>query len=205
MLLLPDISEFQANADLKGIKAMNGGAVIIRAAYGTGHPDSAFTRHRAAAAALGYPFTGIYQYLRAGQDAAAQARVFCRLIGNLGRHEVPILDLEEGDGNQSARAAAWSGVVDQAFGLARLPLNKRSWLYSGEWFAENAGLAGIFASARHTWAAAYGSTEPALGHTLWQCTNGKVGVHITSWPGAGRCDTSLYHGTLAQLAALIVR
>lgn len=59
----------------------------------------------------------------------------------------------------------------------------------------------MFASSRHTWVAAYGPQEPSLGHTLWQCTDGKIGVHVTDWPGAGRCDTSLYHGTLAQLAA----
>ena len=204
-LLLPDLSEFQANADLKGIKAANGGAVILRVAYGTSHPDKAFARHRASAQALGYQFCGLYQYLVAGQDAAAQARAFVKIVGHLYPHEVAILDLEEGPGNQAGRAGQWASVVDKAFGVASAPLNQRSWLYSGEFFAEEAGLAPIFASARHTWVAAYGSKEPTLGHTLWQCTDGQVGPNRTNWPGCGHCDTNIFHGTLGQLSALIKR
>jgi len=192
-LLLPDLSEFQPDADLAGIKRMNGGAAIIRACYGTSHPDKAFTKLRAAASS--FAFLGLYMYLVAGQDAAAQAREFVKLVGKLGPHEVAILDLEEGSGNQAPRAAEWAGIVDGTMG-------GRSWLYSGEAFALTAGLAPVFASSRHTWVAAYGPTEPSLGHTLWQCTDGKTGPNITDWPGAGRCDTSIYHGSLAQLAAL---
>lgn len=204
-LLLPDVSEFQPGADLGGIKKLNGGAIILRVAYGTSHPDATFAPHRAAAARLGYGFTGLYHYITAAQDAATQAHAFVRLVGKLGPHEVPILDLEEGSGNQSARAAAWLSVVDEAFGLSPLPLNKRSWLYSGENFAQEHGLGPLFASPRHTWVAAYRGTEPVLGHSLWQSTNGLVGSHVTSWPGAGHCDTNLYHGTLTQLADLIRR
>jgi hypothetical protein len=195
MLLLPDISEFQPSADLAGIKKLNGGAVILRVAYGESHPDTVFARHRAAASALGFAFTGLYQYLAAGQDAAAQARAFISLTGRLAPHEVAILDLEEGDGDQAGRAATWAGIVDSSLGGV-------SWLYSGLAFAQEHGLAPVFSGPRHTWVAAYGDTEPSLGHTLWQCTDGTTGANITDWPGAGRCDTSLYHGTLAQLAAL---
>ena len=202
-LLLPDLSEFQPDADMCGIKAKNGGAAIIRACYGTSHPDAVFPDLRAAA--KNFSFLGLYQYLRQDQDPAAQAEAFTRLIGRLAPHEVPILDIEEGSGDQSARANQWFAVADRAFGLADLPLNKRSWCYSGDYFAENHGLGGIFDGPRHTWVAAYGPSEPGLGHTLWQCTNGQAGVHQTDWPGAGRCDTSLYHGTLAQLAATITR
>lgn len=202
-LLLPDVSEFQPGADLGGIKRMNGGAIVLRVAYGTSHPDATFAPHRATAAKLGYGFTGLYHYLTAAQDAATQAHTFVRLVGKLTPHEVPILDLEEGGGDQSGRAAAWLGVVDEAFGLSTLPPGKRSWLYSGEAFAQEQGLGPVFASPRHTWVAAYRSTEPTIGHSLWQCTNGKDGPHVTNWPGAGRCDTNLYHGTLAQLADLI--
>jgi GH25 family lysozyme M1 (1,4-beta-N-acetylmuramidase) len=204
-LLLPDVSEFQSSADLRGIKKANGGAVILRACYGASHPDKVFARYRATAAALGYSFTGLYQYLTAGQDATAQAEAFCKLVGKLGPHEIPMLDLEEGSGNQAVRAGIWHTYVDGNLGLACLPLPQRSWLYSGLNFAETHGLAPVFASARRTWVAAYGSTEPKLGHTLWQCTDGKDGIHVTNWPGAGACDTNLYHGTLAQLAAAIRR
>jgi GH25 family lysozyme M1 (1,4-beta-N-acetylmuramidase) len=188
---------------MAGIKAENGGAAIIRACYGTSHPDRVFAKFRAAAS--GFSFLGIYAYLVAGQDAATQAKAFVKLVGHLGPHEIPILDLEEGVGDQSGRAAAWASVVDTAFGLASLPLNKRSWLYSYVDFTENHGLVPVMASARHTWIASYGSTEPTLGHTLWQCTDGIDGIHRTNWPGAGFCDTSIYKGALAQLAATIAR
>jgi len=210
-LLLPDVSEFQSPAsgnapNWAGIKTQNGGAAVIRVGYGNGHLDKMLVSNRAKIKSLKFPFCGLYQYLRANQDAASQARAFIGWIGpTLNPGEIPILDLEEGDGNQSARAAAWFAVVDTAYHLSSLPLNERSWLYSGESFAEEHGLADEFAGARHTWVAAYRATEPTLGHTLWQSTNGTTGAHITSWPGAGRCDTNLYHGTLAQLAALTRR
>ena len=154
------------------------------------------------AAASGFAFLGIYCYLVAGQDATAQAKAFLAIVGKLAPHEVPILDLEEGDGDQAPRASEWLAAVDVALGLSARPLPGRSWLYSGLDYAETHGLGPAFASARHTWVAAYGPQEPALGHTLWQSTNGTVGSNITDWPGAGKCDTSVYHGTLAQLAAL---
>ena len=194
-LLLPDFSEFEPGADMAGVKRMNGGAVILRAAYGASHPDTAFARLRAEAASLGFAFCGLYQYLVAGQDAVAQAREFIRLVGKLAPHEVAILDLEEGGGDQAPRAAQWATLVDGTLG-------GMSWLYSGLDFAQAHGLGPVFAGKRHTWVAAYGDVEPSLGHTLWQSTDGKVGSNQQDWPGAGRCDTNVYHGTLAQLAAL---
>lgn len=202
LLLLPDLSEWQPDADLAGIKAANGGAVILRAAYGADHPDQVFTRYRAEAAALGYSFTGLYQFLRADQDAVAQARAFCSVVRELAPHEVPVLDLEEGDGDQAARASQWFTLADGLLGLGARPVPERSWLYSYLDFAEEHGLASIFDGPRRTWVAAYGPDEPSLGHSLWQCTDGKTGPHVTNWPGCGNCDTSLYHGTLAQLAAI---
>ena len=210
-LLLPDVSEFQAPANgnapnWTAIKAQNGGAAIIRVGYGNAHLDGMLVSNRAKIKALKFGFTGLYQYLRAGQDVRSQANAFIGWIGpHLNPGEIPILDLEEGNGDQSGRANQWFGIIDAEYGLTRLPLPERSWLYSGENFAETHGLAPIFASARHTWVAAYRSTEPTLGHTLWQCTNGTAGAHVTNWPGAGKCDTNLYHGTLAQLAALTRR
>lgn len=200
-LLLPDISEFQPGAIMTGIKKINGGAAIIRAAYGTEHPDAAFASHRAAAAAAQFAFVGIYQYIVADQDITAQARAFMRIIRVLRPHEVAIADVEEGEGSQAHRAQVWCGQIDLATGR-NARTSGQAWVYSGDDYAREHGLGPLFASPRHTWVAAYGPAEPALGHTLWQCTDGKAGIHITDWPGAGRCDTNLYHGTLAQLAAL---
>jgi hypothetical protein len=87
LLLLPDISSWQPSADLRAVKALNGGAIILRAAYGT-VPDPCFARYRAQAAGLGYSFTGLYQYLRAGQDLLTQSRAFCGIVRELAAHEV---------------------------------------------------------------------------------------------------------------------
>ena len=184
-LLLPDVSEFQAPAsgnapNWTGIKAQNGGAACIRVGYGNAHLDGMLVSNRAKIKALKFGFCGLYQYLRAGQDVHSQANAFIGWIGpHLNPGEIPILDLEEGSGDQSSRANQWFGIIDAEYGLAKLPLNQRSWLYSGESFAEEHGLGPVFAGARHTWVAAYRSTEPTLGHTLWQSTNGKTGAHIT--------------------------
>ena len=73
-----------------------------------------------------------YQYLRAGQDVRSQANAFINWIGpNLNEGEIPILDLEEGSGNQSGRANQWFAIIDDAYDLISLPLGQRSWLYSG--------------------------------------------------------------------------
>lgn len=207
-LLLPDVSEFQTGPsapDWAGIKRQNGGAGIIRVGYGASHLDHMFAANYTAMKKAAFPFTGLYQYLVAGQDPAAQARAFCAWIGPpavVYPGTVFILDLEEGAGNQAARADAWLTVVDRFYGLDKLPLPMRSWLYSGASFAVSQGLAPIFASPRRTWVAAYSAAEPKLGHTLWQSTDGQVGAHITAWAGCGRVDTSVYHGPLAQLAAM---
>ena len=206
---LPDVSEFQSPAsgnapNWAGIKAQNGGAAIIRVAYGNNHLDGMLVPNRAAIKSRGFGFCGLYQYLRAGQDAISQANAFVDWIGpHLNEGEIPILDLEEGAGNQSGRANQWFGVIDAAYGLTSLPLSQRSWLYSGQDFAVNAGLAPIFNSDRPTWVAAYQSSEAGLlPHTLWQSTNGQVGANRTNWSGCGFVDTSIYHGTLASLSSL---
>jgi hypothetical protein len=206
---LPDVSEFQSPAsgnapNWAGIKAQNGGAAIIRVAYGNNHLDGMLVPNRAAIKSQKFGFCGLYQYLRAGQDAISQANAFVDWIGpHLNEGEIPILDLEEGAGNQSGRANQWFGVIDAAYGLTSLPLSQRSWLYSGQDFAVNAGLAPIFNSARRTWVAAYQSSEAGLlPHTLWQSTNGQVGANRTNWSGCGFVDTSIYHGTLASLSNL---
>ncbi len=199
MLLLPDLSEFQPGADMAAIKRLNGGAAIIRACYGAGHPDKAFKSLRAAAA--GFPFLGIYMYLRADQDTSAQVRAFRSIVGSLAPHEAVMIDREEGTGDQLPVVTTALDMADAEFGLTSRPMAERSWLYADEAFAQEHGLTPVFDGPRHAWIAAYGNTEPSLPHILWQCTNGAAGIHVTDWPGAGRCDTNLYHGNLAQLAA----
>jgi hypothetical protein len=206
---VPDVSEFQSPADgsapnWAGIKSQNGGAAIIRVGYGNAHLDGMLVSNRAKIKSLRFGFCGLYQYLVASQDVTSQARAFIDWIGpHLNEGEIPILDLEEGSGNQEGRANEWFGIIDKEYHLTSLPLSQRSWLYSGEDFAISAGLSPIFRSQRRTWVAAYqASSAGLLPHTLWQSTDGKVGSNRTDWSGCGYIDTSVYSGTLASLSAL---
>lgn len=205
---LPDVSEFQTGASAPnwgGIKSMNGGAAIIRVGYGNAHLDHMFVSNYTALKANNFSFIGLYHYLVQSQDALSQAKQFCSWVGPPSAvfpGTVFMLDLEEGSGDQSGRANTWLNYVDNFYGLDAMPLNMRSWLYSYPNFIQTTNLGGIFASPRRTWIAAYQSNEPTIGHTLWQCSDGVHGSNITNWPGAGRCDTSIYNGSLAQLSAL---
>jgi len=184
-VLLADISEFQPSisdaAYLKWSKA-----IVIRAAYGASHTDRAWFggQRRALLLAGGARFLGIYQYLVAGQDPVAQAKALVSIIGGkLNTGEKIICDIEEGHGSQASRWSAWSHVIASELG-------DEPWNYSGLFFAGSAGLAPV------DWVAAYQKTEPAARHTLWQFTD------AFTVPGVGRCDCSVFHGTIDQLAAL---
>lgn len=183
-VLLADISEFQASINDAKYLAWSK-AVVIRGMYGAGHTDHAWFggQRRALLLSGGARFLGIYQYLVAGQDAAAQARAFCKLVGHLNPGEVAIADIEEGGGSQRARWNAWAHVVSSELG-------GRPWNYSGLFFAGSTGIAPV------DWVAAYQRTEPGTAHTLWQFTD------AFAVPGVGHADCSIFHGTIDQLAAL---
>lgn len=204
-LLLPDFSEFQANASMPGVKKQNGGAVILRAHNGS-REDYSFTAHRRAAQAAGFAFIGIYQYVAPAGSPVSQARALAAVIGKLAPNEIPVLDIEDPGfaGNLADWSNGWSTTVDSVLGIAGRPIQERSWVYSYPDFIQRHGLAPVFASYRRSWVASYGANPPSIGHSLWQCYGGGIGgSHAVNWSGAGVCDTSLFNGTLAQLAALI--
>jgi hypothetical protein len=181
--LLADVSEFQPNindaAYLKWSKA-----IIFRGAYGTRTDNAWFGgARRAALHAGGARFVGIYQYVRADQDAAAQGKYFGQLIGDAHSGEFYVADIEEGSGSQQSRWVAWADAFHAEVGVP-------PHTYSGLSFASSHGLAPV------TWVAAYQTSEPSVGHTLWQFTDSYA------VPGVGTCDCSVFHGTIDQLAAL---
>ena len=197
MLHLPDVSEFQPNVDWAQVVGHNGGAAIIRALYGTSHVDKAWYNgaRRADAHKKGMRALGIYQYLVKSQDALAQAQAFVNLVGTLQPGEFAVLDLEEGDGDQSSRAQTWLDFVDSKL---TYPGYNGAWLYSGQSFFKTQGLLPIANSSRHTWVASYGSVEPTdVPHTLWQHTEKEA------WPGIGTCDCSIFNGDLDGLVAKV--
>lgn len=186
-VLLADVSEFEPQIN-DPIYLHWSRAVIIRAAYGDAHDDAAWYggARRDALHKGGARFIGIYQYLVAGQDAAAQAHALVRLVGRLRPGEKLIADMEEGDGNQAARWRQWSAVIAAAYGTQH---GASPWLYSGLDFAATHNL-------RPDWVAAYGPSEPAMPHVLWQFTP------TFPVPGVGLADCSVYHGPIGELAAL---
>ena len=184
-VLLGDVSEFQPSISDKTYLAWSK-AIVIRAAYGASHTDHAWFggQRRALLLAGGARFLGIYQYLVAGQDPAAQAKALVSILGGkLNTGEKIICDIEEGSGSQAGRWSAWSHVIASELG-------DDPWNYSGLFFAGSAGIAPV------DWVAAYQSAEPTTKHALWQFTD------AFSVPGVGRCDCSVFHGTIGQLAAM---
>ena len=97
---LADISEFQPSFDA-GAYLKAGNQVIIARTYNGSRPDHAMPARRAAIRAQ--PFTRGRLVLLPGiqVDPAAQARGFIATVGTLARNEFPILDLEEGSGDQT--------------------------------------------------------------------------------------------------------
>lgn len=144
-LHLPDVSEFQPDIDWSKVVKANGGAAIIRVCYGTGCVDKQWAAgRRAAAHKAGVKALGLYQYVRADQDAGAQAAEFVKLVGQLDDGEFAYCDLEEGSGSQLGRADEWLSTVDAT--LKSYAGYGGAWLYSGESFASAHGLAPIFAT-----------------------------------------------------------
>lgn len=138
---------------------------------------------------------GIYQYLVKSQDPVLQAQKFVALVGVLRPGEFAVLDLEEGDGDQSARAEAWFEIVDATL---TYPGYAGAWLYSGQAFFKAHGLMAIANSSRHTWVAAYAPSAPTdVPHTLWQHTDKEA------WAGVDTCDCSIFSGDVAGLLAKI--
>lgn len=185
IVLMADISQFQPQiADAVYLQWSK--AVIIRAMYGQDMTDRSWFggQRRSLLLQGGAQFLGIYQYLRADQDAAAQAKALAQLLGTLNKGEYVIADIEEGAGSQQARWQTWAGVIHAELGFA--PGD-----YSGLNFAAAHGLTPV------DWVAAYGTTEPAVQHLFWQFTDAMT---IPGVPGL--CDCSVFHGSITDLAAL---
>lgn len=182
VILAADASEFQRNIDAAYLKWSR--AIIIRAAYGDAHDDRAWYGgdRRRFLHDNGAAYLGFYQYIVAGQDIAAQAREFCRLIGAMRPGEDLYADIEEGAGDLQQAWQAWAHVVHGELGWAPKT-------YSGQFFAAAHGLAPV------DWVASYGTAEPAGPHLWWQFTD------AYQVPGIGSADCSVFHGGYPDLLA----
>lgn len=187
-----DMSEFQPAIDDAAYVNQFSKAAIFRGMYGADHIDKAWFggARRSAFWDAGARVVMMYQYIVAAQDPAVQAHAFADLVGDLAPGEWLIGDLEEGAGSQAARRSAWQGVIAARYPwMAKTPAG-HPWMYSGLFFAGQAGIAPV------DWLADYTPVEPGSPHTLWQFTDS------ARIPGVGVADCSLYHGTVEDLRAL---
>jgi len=185
LTLLADISEWNPDIADAAYLAWSK-AIVIRCAYGGQHDDKAWYggQRRDLLHTLGAEFVGIYQYLVAGEDGAAQARAFHRIVGAIEPGEVLIADFEEG-----ARTVL-TGWYNEMHLLYPPQVHPYIWTYTGLDFGAATGVLPV------EWVAAYGQPEPATPHKLWQFTS------TFPVPGVGHADCSLFHGSIDQLAAL---
>lgn len=187
-----DISEWQTSFDADAY-LKSGRKVIIARAHSGYRADKMMPARRDYLRSKGFTAVGHYQYLAKDRDAAQQAREFMAVLGQLKPNEFPILDLEEGSGNQSGRAQAWFKVVDPWCGF-------QATLYSSEsMFVSQLGGTPSWGK-RPIWIAAYRNSyspsaagEPKAPHTFWQYSD------RASFPGlSGGVDGNIFHGTAEQ-------
>lgn len=142
-------------------------------------------------------FRGAYHYLLVGHDGAAQADVYLSAIEAAGGWDVgdlwPIVDVEEGNGNNQLVAARQDGVsllchnVEAFAARIRERTGRDAVLYFGGWLRE-LGLRERLGCA-HAWIAAYTPTLPAA----WWRSLGFVELWGWQYAGAmpGRVDAAL--------------
>lgn len=184
-VLMADVSEFQANiADAVYLKWSK--AIAIRALYGDAHDDKAWYggQRRTLLHSGGARVVLIYQYLVASQSGAPQAAAFRKLVGAIRPGEIFVADYEEGD---RSVLTSWYDSMLSLYGKSIAPY---LWTYTGESFGR------AHSTLPVEWIAAYQSAEPSSPHRLWQFTDSY------SVPGVGKCDASVFHGSIDELAAL---
>ena len=162
---------------------------ICKASEGVGIADSTFNSHRAGLKQAGFKYRGFYHFYHPASDPLAQAKLFCRMVGQLEAGEFPVLDWETADGVPSARDVAnaqiWLDYVEKTLGVV-------PWIYGGPYFLQALALDPSF--ARYPlWVAEYGPSCPLVPAPwsfwiAWQYSD-KENV-----PGIGPCDVSIING-----------
>jgi lysozyme len=190
-----DISQWQPSFDAPAYLAAGHTVIICRALSKDDGPDAMMPERRDYVRGFDFDAVGYYNRLNATVNPAQQAREFIGVIGELAPNEFPVLDLEDGTGDQTMRAEAWFDVVDAWCGFEAA-------LYSGAYFMrDNLGGPGRW-GGRPLWIADYTNSgqpdageEPA-GCDWWQfsCTH-----HFPGLPG--EVDANLYHGTGREFLA----
>lgn len=175
-----DVSHWQGTPDWDAVVADGTRFAIAKATEGQTFVDDQYARNRAEADRLGLPFTA-YHFARpdtTANDALLEADHFLANTALLGRHLVPVLDLENAGGLSPRKlrtwAKTWLARVNQRLGVKSIIYTSPSFwvdkVGNSRWFADN---------GYRLWIAHYGVDQPTIpaqnwggrGWTLWQHSN----------------------------------
>lgn len=183
---MADVSEWQENVDAAAYQK-GGYHVLICRTYNGHEPDNKMPGRRDYLRGSGLDGVGWYCYLESGYDPADQARAFIQTIGELRPNEWPILDHEEGSGDQTGRAEAFLKVTDEWAGFPTM-------IYASESFFDSHLSGPDHWKGRPKWLAGYRNTyspdpsgEHDYGQVLWQYTDR---ASIPGIPGGVDCNVT---------------
>lgn len=188
-ILGPDVSEFQAGVNWQTVGA-NRIFAFTRATFGTSIIDPTFASYQAGMRQF-VQYRAFYHFLVANIPVAAQASLFCKVVGSLQPGETVMLDWEDygptGGLPSATMASTFCSVVERTLGLAQTAML----VYSS---------ASTPAIGRPRIIASYGAA-PSVAWDFWQYTDGTVNaVTGEPVPGIGKCDQNVFAGSEAQLA-----
>lgn len=187
-----DVSEFQGTINWTKVKAAGKDFAFIRVSDGTGHADTKFGTNWSQAKSAGL-LRGAYQFMRASDDANAQANLLLSKLGNdIG--ELPAtLDVEVTDGASDARIRSviftWVEKVKAATG--REPI-----VYTSPGFWSQIGYGTTYTTL---WVAHWGVASPTVPNSWndWMFWQYSSTGHVDGI--AGNVDLDEFHGALEDL------
>jgi lysozyme len=195
-----DLSHHNGNVDLGQAQAAGIVGVIHKATQGTSFVDPMYQTNRAKAQQAGLLW-GAYCF-GVGADGVEQADFFLNTV-QPGPQDLLVLDFEaNGQGPSMNLEEARGFVTHVSQALGRFP-----GLYAGAYLKELLGTHSDPVLVQcWLWLAQYGPTAVVPPNwplwTMWQHTDGALGLPPYQVPGIGRCDRDKFNGDLDGLKRL---
>jgi lysozyme len=192
-----DLSHHNGQVDLVTAAAAGIVGIVHKATQGTEYVDPLYRPNREKAGSAGL-FWGAYHF-GVGTDGVDQADHFLSAVSPT-KQDLVVLDLEANPtGPSMTLEEARAFVTHLTAVLGRSPV-----LYAGHYLKELlGGGTDPVLGACPFWLAQYGKTPVVPPNwadwTLWQYTDGALGLSPYEVPGIGRCDRDKFNGDLAGL------
>ena len=200
-ILFPDLSNFQANVDWPTLRQACG---VVAEEVSWGLATSVPAGRVAAIRAQNFGLVVWYMGLRSDQDVTRQVLAFRFALGTLLPHETVCVDWEDTPNvGVPTPAQRDEAIAALAFAFGR-PVSSIGTYAPADLLAADPAPPGW------VWAASYETTEPSVPHTLWQYTDGQyvslpaAQYSPVNWPGVGQIDTSVFHGSLYEMAVALL-